>query len=648
MKKASIIFATLALILAMSVGLVACIHTDPDDIRPAPEHSIVFLGDSIAEGLIGASPLSERDNYGYYAILGKCNDMAYYNHSVSGHKTSGGMAGEGADGFLEIISRESENATLMKTHIEQADVIHISILGNNVLQYDLGLMLMEVADPDFEEKYLEGNTLINALHDGGVMERESLKVPGEMVEFNFPSTYQNIVDVVAQLKALNPTAKIIFQKVYNPFYDGSSLLYWQAANALANTIDDGRFGKEGEPITSIEQIRKLAQYLLDFLNGVLDEYLVEHPGAFTILDIATSFSEVTALDKNADGSVNLSSDSLGASLLYPDWTHPSNFGHAVVACETQKLLEEWGYADENALAKYKAIKVDQIERMYAPIDGFDKDEAISTINGAETFLDVTLAYFGAIDGYTPVNYGMGAAPERHGDAFASDIRFTINNKTTNFMGQFTGGVLGLIENAALNMEETYFEFGSDGMLHAQIVTKDGLLGSIDSLIGLFGGGEDVDIGTVLGGVYLGDIIDKYAEPIFPGFKARVQEGDLEGALNLVRDSLGLNITGLDYSDPALQEALEYIGNTMRLPANLLEVIPEDTVLKLTFDVPYRLINLTANDGTKFVGVYLGWNVKEDPYTLPYGVFTLMENNGVKDLLLRLEFMNISIGLTQMV
>jgi len=45
----------------------------------------------------------------------------------------------------------------------------ISVLGNNVLQYDLGLMMLEVADPQFEYKYAnDGNTLINALENGSM------------------------------------------------------------------------------------------------------------------------------------------------------------------------------------------------------------------------------------------------------------------------------------------------------------------------------------------------------------------------------------------------------------------------------------------------------------------------------------------------
>lgn len=403
MKKAVYILFVLLLVAAFCISFAACDATPKDDGKL----NIVYLGDSIAEALIGPSPVSQRDNYGYYALVGKCNEFNYYNHAVSGHKTSTGMAGD--EGLLEVLQRDTENAALLKTHIQKADIVHISVLGNNALQYDLGLLLLEVADPDFEEKYAQGTTLLNALHDGGVMYRDAIRKRDidngdTRVEFDFPETYQNICDIVVRIRELNPTTKIIFQTVYNPVYEGTVLLYSEALNALAKITDDGRFGAEGQPIASIAQVRKVAQAILDKLNGILNEYLEEHPGEFTILDVNRVFDDVTNSDKKDDGSVNLSSDSLGASLLFNDWTHPSNFGHAIVAGATQKLLDEWGSGSENAVENYKNIRKNQISRMFAEIENFDSDAAIASISGAETFDAVTYAYFNAIKGYTPINY----------------------------------------------------------------------------------------------------------------------------------------------------------------------------------------------------------------------------------------------------
>lgn len=399
-KKIVGIMLTVVLVATFAFALVAC---NNDNSTVEHEYTIVYVGDSIAEALIGPSPLGERDNYGYYALVGRVNGFKYYNHSVSGHLTSGGMIGADKDGLLEMLKRDDENAVQMKTHLQEADMIHVSILGNNLLQYNLGLLMYEVADPQFETKYAEGTTLINALEDGSrdePMIRTSLE-DGSEVKFGFPNTRQNISDIVDRLRELNPTAKIVFQNVYNPFFEGSKHLTANARAAIAKITDDGRFGAKGTPINTIEQLRKLADYLLTHLNNILDEYLEAHKGAFTILSAQAEFDRVTRLDVK-DGKVDLSSNGLGASLIYPDWTHPSNFGHAVLAGLTQNLLDEMGISSPDAVANYKAIKKEQINRMYSKVTGFDTAAALNAIDSATTFFDVTMAYFDAIKDKTPL------------------------------------------------------------------------------------------------------------------------------------------------------------------------------------------------------------------------------------------------------
>lgn len=425
--------------LVIVVLVVLCAFTFAACDDNGEKLNIVFLGDSIAEALIGASPVSERDNYGYYAIVGRTNDFNYYNHSMSGHLTSGNMADKSGEGLLEVISRKDEKATLIRTHIVEADVIHISVLGNNVLQYSLASLMLEMADKlanitpgspkswyqtcfdretdeelkeELKERYADDKSLFDYLHDGGTLENVRPSVwsedgetfhfgdrnDGNNIEtadpkFNFPPTYQNIVDIVAKLRELNPKAKIIFQKVYNPVYEGTTLLNeWEYA-ALA---------EKGYDTTA--KIRELAGHLLGFLNGMLDEYNQNHPDSTVLtLDICKAFDKVTNTDVK-NGEVDLSANSLGRSLIYQDFTHPSNFGHAIIAQETQKMLEELGIANKNALANYKAIKCDQLDRIYSGVEGFDLQAAKDAVNNADTYYATTRAYFDKTDGYVPVNY----------------------------------------------------------------------------------------------------------------------------------------------------------------------------------------------------------------------------------------------------
>lgn len=433
MKRIVTILAVVVLSLAFGLCLFAC------DEKADDSPTIVFLGDSIAEALIGPSPVSERDNYGYYALIGRVNGFNYFNHSMSGHLTSGNMADKvNGEGLLQIISRESETATLIQTHIKQADIIHISVLGNNALQFDLGAMLMEMADinkgktgadrwyqacfdgaakeSELKNRYDDNHTLFEYLHDGGVNDDDETPIRpmidfaqdgktlvygqnqgAEDSIFNFPNTYQDIEDIVARLRTLNPNAKIIFQKVYNPVVEDTKLITPAYRQALANRGYD-----------TYQKLRVLAQDILDKLNGMIDEYNDNHQSEQVyVLDINKAFNDLAATDTvEVDGQkvINLSQESIARRLIFADYTHPSNLGHAIVAAETQKMLDEWGMGAKDALDKYKAIKCEQLERMYSNIDSFDVEAAKKAVEDENSYYGVSLKYFDLIGGIAPSTY----------------------------------------------------------------------------------------------------------------------------------------------------------------------------------------------------------------------------------------------------
>lgn len=375
----------LALVVSMCFVLAAC---DNKTVAAADDTvNIVYLGDSIAEALIGPSPLNERDNYGYYALVGRTNGFNYYNHSVSGHKTSGLPGG----GLLGMLERETEDASLMITHLKQADIIHISILGNNALQYNLGAMVEAVASSDFESNYENGTTIINRMVDGG-------SIPIDGVTYSFPDAREDIANVVEIIYELNPDAKLLFQTVYNPVFEGTTLLPEETKAVLATMTDDGRFGSNGDKITTYAQYRAIADEVLKHLNGVLYDYLADNPDAFEIIDAHAAFKAVA----DSDTVNGYNGDSLGCALIFPDWVHPSNIGHAIMARLIQDKLVEWNMAADNAVDNYKSIRIDQINRLYSEIEGFNTTAAISAINAAETYQGVSDAYFDAIGGYTPI------------------------------------------------------------------------------------------------------------------------------------------------------------------------------------------------------------------------------------------------------
>ncbi len=227
------------------------------------------------------------------------------------------------------------------------------------------------------------------------------------------------------------------------------------------------------------------------------------------------------------------------------------------------------------------------------------------------------------------------------NAFAQNTRFDVDYDNLNMMGM-NKKLVGLIVSAAIDTENTYFEFKSDGTMHMQIQTKADLFKNVDKLLT----GLNIDISSALSSFDVKTSVDRYVEPMFPGFTQKLKDYDLQGALGLIKHSLGFNIEGLDFQNENVKAAVKYVGDNMALPANLLEAIPQDTVLRLTLDTQYALRDLTASDGTHFRAIYLGYKVKDNPQTAPFGVFTLTENDTVGAL--SIEFMNIHIAIKQAV
>ena len=226
--------------------------------------------------------------------------------------------------------------------------------------------------------------------------------------------------------------------------------------------------------------------------------------------------------------------------------------------------------------------------------------------------------------------------------FDETMRFDLNESRTNVMDMEIGPLLiPVLFNVAFDRDNTYMEFKSNGKMHFQLQTQANLLGEtlnslLDMVETLFK--IHIDVGEMLASVELTGMLESYVEPMFPGFTAKVKDGDLEGALNLISSSLGLNIVGLDYSNESVKALLKEIGSTMRLPADLLDRIPSDTVLTLTWDASYYVWDVTGHDGKNYTAIAIGELGKTDD-TQPWCTFDLSTNEeGVRELFFRAEFM----------
>lgn len=325
MKKKAIIFL-LIFILALPFTLAGCGNKE--------KLKIVFLGDSIGEGIAGMRPVSERERDAYYGIIGARNGYDFKNRAISGSRSGN---------LLSYIKKPDDGVRMTQSLIRSADIIHVSILGNDLLLANLAMMISTIAVEDY--------SYIQDIAD---------------------SAHNNIAEIVTILKEYNPRAVLFMQPVYNPIFADSSLITLSQRAELA------------EHNIYPSQYRQLLGVAVSMVNASMHAYLKEHPGSYYILDAYAKFDEVFAEDEE-----------LGKHLIFVDAVHPSAEGHAVMADLMQDKLEELGLANVKfALANYKKMRIAQLDRLYR--SSFDIKPIKQQIRKASSCSEVTSIYFDAI------------------------------------------------------------------------------------------------------------------------------------------------------------------------------------------------------------------------------------------------------------
>ncbi len=353
-KKSFFIFICIVIIITLLFTFVSC-----ENSKKTEQKTIVFLGDSIAEGLLGASPISERENYAYYALVGKMNGYKYYNRSVSGHTTAQSLA---------YIKREEDfGAQQTRSLLLKADIIDISIIGNDLLQFNTGKLVCGVAN-----EYNNGN------HGKSIiLSPDGVPYDNEYRDSLLDNAEQNIRELVRELKVLNPSATILMRTVYNPVFEETKLVSGYYRESLTNAG------------WSVSEFRELGALLISSMNDVVENIVTDNKNNNVhLIDIYSGFDDVA----NSDSAI-------GEQLIYPDDTHPSNFGHAIMASATQRVLENLGLAvnSETSIKEYKALKVAQLVNLYSDTK-VDVSKTRENILKAKTLDEVSLAYFqGTLD-----------------------------------------------------------------------------------------------------------------------------------------------------------------------------------------------------------------------------------------------------------
>ena len=578
MKKKIIASVLCVVLLACCAAALAACNNDGET---AEKTEIVYLGDSIAEGILGASPLGLRHEYAYANVLGRRNDFEYYNHSVSGHLTKD---------LLALLNNDLgyDGARGLILHVQEADIIHVSILGNDLLQ-----------DMSMNDVVLEAAQGLYTIIDG-------------IAE----TAYENITGIVARIRELNPDATLIFQNVYNPLSEKSTLVDAETRATLKEEYD-----------TYPEDFRQLGAGILDRLNGVLDRYLAEHPGAFIIADAQAEFDRIFAEDYER-----------GKDLIYPDYIHPSNEGHAVLADLTQGILEEQGLANASAaLAEYKTMRKNVLDNYFDGIAA-DIDGVKAAIDAAADCSAVTEAFFDATRGLTPdyseINYDYAAQSTT---STSSDMSFAVNWNASSLMGVSLGGesgsdsgsdsgdILGMLLGIAgdlFDRNKTGISLGADGTMRLSLVLDPEMAEGLEVFL------------PALGGLDMSSFADTYLEPIMPGFTSM----DIIEVFGLAEESLGLKVVSDGDTDAFLRLLAGALFDGGQLPEDI--AIPEG--FGLVLESTYTLRTVTYPDGTAYTGVFL---TPSDPDTQSYIVMTMYDySDGTHALNLKVDFVKLDLWL----
>ena len=597
------------LVLVMTACCVATLVACNDDPVPPDKKEIVYLGDSIAEGILGASPLGLRQEYAYANVLGRRNDYVYYNHSVSGHLTKD---------LLAILQNELDydGARALLLHVSEADVIHISILGNDVLQ--------DRKDGAFESDPVTMHNIILEAAKGEYTSIDRVLNGYTAGDVTTVGSVENIKGIVDALKRLNPDALIIFQSVYNPIMDvDTPLIKQETRDALT----------EEEFEITLDSLHRLGDLLIERLNSALATVLEAegYEDSFVIADGHAAFNEVYNADR-----------SRAERLIYPDGIHPSNEGHAVLADLTQGILEEKGLAKaSSALAGYKVMRKNVLADYFA--EQTDVAAVSAEIDAAATCAEVTEIFFDATQGlkadYTDIDYSY--AERTDIVTVSEDISYEINWTSSSLMNiakTLMNAIKTFIDNEASGVT-----LSADGTLQIKLAVNPAQAnGMLENGIGALLEGLGIDLESFKSGI--GSFAETYLEPIVPGFVPEDGTSIADNILNafaLAESSLGLKVV---CDDPAEREEFLKTLASVLFEGNVDAPIVIPDGFALVVESEYTLGGVTYPDGTYYPGVYL---IPSDPDTRSYLVFSEYSGtDGSSRLNLKVDFLKLDLWLTQ--
>ena len=493
---------------------------------------VLFLGDSIAEAVAGPVPLTERESYGYYGIIGNINGYEYYNRGVSGSTTAT---------FASYVMKKDDGVNLVKTLISTADVIHVSIIGNDLLNsYDYASLLWSAADGDF-----------SAI-------REKKRV-----------AKSNIARALDRIYELNPDVTVILQTLYNPANENSPLFSSYTRSGLATrgyTPADYH-----EILGSTIRIMNEAFYELSEERTVTTKN-GKKKAPFRLIDVYDEIEKVYENDKERYD-----------TLFCEDGIHPCNEGHAIIAELLQQELVDMGIAGKDTLEKYKAIRLAQLDRLYA--DKTDVEPVRAAINAAEDMRGVRVAYF---DGTRDVVADAELTLNFEGEHFdeTQEYRFT----KVKVMGY---DLLGAIDD-----EKSSLVFRADGSVEARMTINELTMSALKLAISTM---TPMNLSVD----YRLRLIDPYIHNLFP----QADKRDILSILKGFEDGYGITFEGIDLESKSAKTLLATYRETGNVIIRDYDFIGSQ--LTIVYRGQYRLGRMTSRkNGETYTALYLNGGIDE--------------------------------------
>ena len=526
MKRKICYVLFLVLLVALVATLFACKPTPEQPAAPTvaeEQKTILFLGDSIGEAIAGTAPLTEREAFGYYGILGNINGFEYYNRAVTGYTT---------DDLAKFVKREDDGVNMVRSLITDADVIHISIIGNDFLNSNHAQMMIDLSENVYDRVITRRQTAM-----------------------------RNLEEIFSTIRSLNPDALIITQTLYNPTGENSPLINSYARSVLAS--------KGIQP----DGYHALMDKMIHAINRILYDYVEEHTTVdengkqvppFELVDVYSAFEKVYTEDYER-----------WKGLFALDGVHTHPEGHALVAELLQDKFAELGLTAPDSLYNYKRDKVRQLNRLYADLE--NKKEVRDAIMRATTFHEVSTAYFDGTRGVVP-RYTQ--TPVREGNHF---------NETKTFeISLLKVGEYGL--TAFLDQENAKIVFSDNGEYTLYAPLSAFAVALAKTMINQ--GGFDAD------DYFPFDLAHYYFADIVPG----IEQNDLRGLLDGIRELYGIEIVGIDYDSPAMQEVFERHRETYELIITDASAFGSEIAIKCTGT--YVLNTVTAANGESYTAIYV--------------------------------------------